>query len=185
MNTLGGIIRVSDQMGEEDHGMNKLDSKELLYQRFLAMGPDRSLKELAANAGMAHSTIKKYSSQGKWADRIAEDEAPIIAEIQEQTKEALKNDMESVMEDISKVRQINRILVNKFLDDIEKGTIKLEKMSDFVSVGKLIGQLADLIIGAKPEGEGLVDSENMVSLAKALTNMTDLIPPPSEPEDNE
>lgn len=51
----------------------KKPSKEELYNMYLSLGDERTLKKLADLSGYAESTLQKFSADGKWKERIREE----------------------------------------------------------------------------------------------------------------
>ncbi|BDG45432.1 hypothetical protein [Saccharococcus caldoxylosilyticus] len=130
------------------------------FEKYLAMGPSRSLPKLAEETGIPVPTLKYWSRKFRWSKLIEEREKPIVEQMAKDNDEALKMDLETTQ----RLRSALHILANQFIEQLESGAIKPRNVADFerlVKVQSMMVQLSKI-------DEDYEDNVNLVSLVTVL-----------------
>jgi hypothetical protein len=130
------------------------------FEKYLAMGENRSLSKLAEETGISLRTLKRWSAKFGWSKLIEEREKPIVEQMAKDNDEALKMDLETTQ----RLRSALHILANQFIEQLESGKIKPRNVADFerlVKVQSMMVQLSKI-------DEDYEDNVNLVSLVTVL-----------------
>ncbi|WP_199615049.1 hypothetical protein [Paenibacillus alkalitolerans] len=130
------------------------------FDYYYSLGESRSLGKVAQNFGKADSTIKRWSSEFAWADRVQQRDHELGSEIIARTNEGILGFHEMN-------REIATKLVRDLLARVNAGKFKLNSIADWKRVAEIVQ-----ISGEPEEGE---DGDNIRSLAAVLRQSAESI----------
>jgi protein-arginine kinase len=147
---------VSNQKERSAAILNQTQQKH--YELWVALGDERSLRKLSERTGTSLTTLKKWSSRFKWNDLLRDRQAPIIRQIAEEADGTLEKS-------IKQARTIVRILIEDYLEKVERKEIVLKTTAD---LERLYRSLSLLVEQEKQE-------ENRVKVRDNWSKLTDSI----------
>jgi hypothetical protein len=106
--------------------LKHVEAFETYYQK----GSNRSLRDLADELGVSYTSVFNWSKAFSWGEKIKERDAEIAARVKEK----------SIEEEVDLRSQFNLGIeqaVKLFLDNLNKGLVKVESIQDFERLGKL------------------------------------------------
>lgn len=128
--------------------------QEEAFNRYYAMGKNRSLKKLAEEVGLSLMTMKRWSSSLGWSDRIRYKDAMLAGKIEAKIDEAI------VKSAADKQKFIYDILT-KAREDFNNGLLRVKTINDLEKIMRISNDMEQ-----KTLGEDLAD--NLTSLVEAL-----------------
>lgn len=104
------------------------------FDYYYTLGKDRNLKKVAKHVKKSIATVKNWSRQNKWPDRVEERDTKNATALMEKTDETLLSTKEEYRELIKKA-------VEKYFQDFLKGKLAVKNIQDFERLVKLDLQL--------------------------------------------
>lgn len=150
-------------------GTENIEMKEA-FEYYYTLGGDRSLREVARKFNKSLTTIHKWNKSFNWQERCEIRDAENGRRLEERNND-------TIVEVKAKYHKVLKALVGKFVEDLNNGRIKIDKISDLVKIieldMKLLGEtetkgsglmsdLLDAIHSGKQllQEDGLYDNED-------------------------
>ncbi|KIL38002.1 hypothetical protein SD70_29325 [Gordoniibacillus kamchatkensis] len=130
------------------------------FDYYYSLGAARSLKQVAQQFGKGFATIKRWSSEFRWRDRVQQRDQELGAQIEAQTNQ-------HILDRHEKKQRIIDHLYDRLYARVMAGGMEVSTMADFERLAKIE---QTVMIGLDEEG-----GDNIRSLADILQQSAELI----------
>lgn len=143
------------------------------FDAYYAMGPERSLVRLAGDRGVSVKSIKKWSTEFNWQERLIQRDLEINRKTEEKTNKAIVNTKADYRADIRLALQPIKALINSAIIEVtneETGQkenqlkFSVENPKDMASIIGALDRLikADLLLMGEADSHTAVSGDGIV-----------------------